>query len=57
MDVLHLIVDFQTSHRVWHTLKHTLTSSFNSRIIQFYDSFQNLDQGDDLVIVFIQKIY
>jgi membrane protein YdbS with pleckstrin-like domain len=39
MDVPHLVVDCQTLHRVWRTLKHTLTSSFNSRIIQLYDSF------------------
>jgi len=57
MDVLHLVVDSQTSHRVWRTLEHALTSSFNSRIVQLYDSFQDLDQGDDLITVFIQEVY
>jgi hypothetical protein len=55
MDVLHLVVDCQNSHCVWHTIKQALASLSNSRNMQFHGSFQDLRQSDDLVTVFMQK--
>ena len=55
MDVLHLMVDFHTSHCVWCTLKKVLISPSNSHIIQLYRSFQNLRQGDALVTMYMQQ--
>lgn len=36
MDVLYLVVDCQTSHCVWHTLKQARASPFNSCIMQLH---------------------
>lgn len=52
MDVLHLVVDYQTSHCVWPTFKQALVSPSNSRIMQLHSSFQDLYQGDDLVTIY-----
>jgi len=46
MDVLHLVVDCQTSHCVWCTLDQALISPSNSRIMQLHGSFQDLWQDD-----------
>jgi hypothetical protein len=42
MDVLHLVVDCQTSSYVWRTFEKTLASLLNSRIMQLHGSFQDL---------------
>jgi hypothetical protein len=42
MNVLHLVVDCQTSSCVWRTLEKMLISPLNSRIMQLYGSFQDL---------------
>jgi hypothetical protein len=42
MEVLHLVVDCNTSHDIWTTLETSLTSPFNSRIMQLHGSFQEL---------------
>jgi hypothetical protein len=55
MDMLHLVVDCQTSHCVWHTLEQALASPSNSHIIQLHGSFQNLYQGDDSITIYLQK--
>ena len=55
MDVLYLVVECQTLHSVWCTLEQALASSSNSRIMQLHSSFQDLRQGDDSVIRFMQK--
>jgi len=39
MDVLHLVVDCQTSSYVWRTLEKALASLLNSHIMQLYGSF------------------
>jgi hypothetical protein len=46
MDVLHLVVDCLTSSCVRRTLEKALASPSNSRIMQLYGSFQDLQQGD-----------
>jgi len=53
MDVLHLIVDCQTSHCVWRTLEKALASSSNSRIMQLYRSFHDLQQGDASIVMYM----
>ena len=55
MDVLHLMVDCQTSHYVWRTLEQALTSPSNSRIKQLHGSFQDLWQGDASVTMYMQQ--
>jgi len=55
MDVLHLMVDCQTSHYVWRTLEQALTSPSNSRIKQLHGSFQDLWQGDASVAMYMQQ--
>ena len=42
VEILHLVVDCNTSQAIWTTLETTLTSPLNSRIMQLYDSFQDL---------------
>jgi hypothetical protein len=42
MDILHLVVDCQTSSCVWRTLEKALASPLNSRIMQLHGSFQDL---------------
>jgi len=55
MDVLHLVVDCQTSHFVWCTLEKALASPSNSSIVQLHGSFQDLRQGDALVATYMQQ--
>jgi hypothetical protein len=54
MDVLHLVVDCQTSSCVWRALEKTLASPLNSRIMQLHGSFQDLRQGDASVTTYMQ---
>ena len=54
MDVLHLVVDCQTSSFVWCTLEKALASPSNSRIMQLHGSFQDLRQGDASVTIYMQ---
>jgi hypothetical protein len=55
MEVLHLVVGCQSSCSTWGTLKQALTSTSNSRIMQLHGSLQDLRQGDESVIQFMQK--
>lgn len=55
MDMLHLIVNCETLHCVWHILEQALTSSFNPRIMQLDDSFQDLRQGGHLGTIYLHK--
>jgi hypothetical protein len=55
MDVLHFVVDCQTSCFVWCALEQAFASSSNFRIIQLHGSFPDLCQGDDSVIIYLQK--
>ena len=48
-EILHLVLDCQTSHNIWQTLEQSLTSSLNSQIMQLHDSFQESRQGDDIL--------
>lgn len=47
MDVLHLVIDCQTSYSVWRTLEQALASLSNFHTMQLHGSFQDLRQGDD----------
>jgi subtilisin-like proprotein convertase family protein len=51
--VLHLVVDYQTSHNLWTTLEIALVSPSNSRVIQLYGAFQDLRKNDDYVSVYL----
>jgi hypothetical protein len=42
MEVLHLVVNCQTSSSVWRTLEQALASTSNSRIMQLHGSLQDL---------------
>jgi hypothetical protein len=55
MEVLHLVIGYQSSCSAWRALEHTLASTSNSRIIQLHGSLQDLRQGDELVTQFMQK--
>ena len=55
MEILHLVVDCNTSHDIWTTLETTLVSPSNSRIMQLYGSFQELRQNDESVSTYLQK--
>jgi hypothetical protein len=55
VDVLHLVVDCSTSHYVWRTLEKALASPSNSRIMQLHGSFQDLQQGDSSVSLYMQQ--
>ena len=55
VEVLHLVVDCNTSYNICTTLETTLTFLSNSRIMQLYGSFQVLRQNDDSVSVYLQK--
>jgi hypothetical protein len=55
IDVLHLVVNYDTSYCVWRTLEKALVSLSNSRIIQLHKSFQNLQQGDASVTMYMQQ--
>jgi len=54
IDVLHLVVNYDTSYCVWRTLEKALVSLSNSRIMQLHESFQNLQQGDASVTMYMQ---
>ena len=54
MDVLHLVVDCQTSCCVSCTLEKAFASPSNSHIMQLHGSFQDLRQGDASVTTYIQ---
>jgi len=55
VDVLHLVVDCSTSHCVWCTLEKALASPSNSSIMQLHGSFQDLQQGDSSVCLYMQQ--
>jgi hypothetical protein len=55
MEVLHLVIGYQTSCSAWRTLEQALTSTSNSRIMQLHGSLQDLRQGDESVTQFMQK--
>jgi hypothetical protein len=55
VDVLHLVVDCSTLHCVWRTLEKALASPSNSHIIQIHSSFQDLQQGDSSVSIYMQQ--
>jgi len=55
MEVLHLVVDCNTSHDIWTTLETTLASPSNSRIMQLHGSFQELRQNDEFVSTYLHK--
>jgi hypothetical protein len=55
VDVLHLVVDCFTSHYVGRTLEKALASPSNSRIMQLHGSFQDLQQGDSSVSLYMQQ--
>jgi len=48
-------VDCPISASVWSTLERVLVSSSKYKIIQLHGSLQNLHQGDDIVILYLQK--
>lgn len=54
-EVLHLVVDCQTSHVFWTTLETALASPLNSLIMQLHGSFQDLRQNDNIVNVYLQQ--
>jgi len=56
MDVLHLVVDCQTSSCVWRTLEKALASPSNSRIMQLHGSFQDFRQGDASVTTLFDEL-
>jgi hypothetical protein len=55
VEVLHLVVDCNTSHDIWTMLETTHASPSNSRIMQLHDSFQDLWQNDDSISIYLQK--
>ena len=55
VEVLHLVVDCNTSHDIWRTLEITLASPSNSRMMQLHGSFQKLRHHDDSVSPYLQK--
>jgi hypothetical protein len=55
VEVLHLVVDCNTSHAIWTTLEIALASPSNSRIMQLHGSFQDLRQNDDSASIYLQK--
>jgi len=55
MKVLHLVVGCQSSYSAWRTLERALASTSNSYIMQLHGSLQDLRQGDESVIQFMQK--
>ena len=54
INVLHLMVECQTSSCIWRTLEKMLASPSNSRIIQLHGSFQDLRQCDASVAQYVQ---
>jgi hypothetical protein len=55
MEVLHLVVDCNTSHDIWTTLETALASPSISRIMELHGSFQELRQNDESVSTYLQK--
>ena len=55
MDVLHLVVDCQTSSSVWRTLEQAFFCPSNSRIMQLHGLFQELCQGNDNITGYLQR--
>jgi len=55
VEVLHLVVDCNTSHDIWRMLETALASPSNSRIMQLYGSFEELRQHDDSASTYLQK--
>jgi len=53
VEVLHLVVDSNTSHDIWTTLETTPASLSNSRIMQLHNSFQDLQQADDSASIYL----
>ena len=56
IDVLHLVVDYRTSYCVYRIIEKALAFSSNSCIIQIYGSFQDLQQGDASVTIYMQQV-
>jgi hypothetical protein len=54
IDVLHIMVECQTSSCVWRTLEKALAFLSNSYIMQLYGSFQDLWQGNASIAQYIQ---
>ena len=54
-EILHLVVDCDTSHSIWQTLQKSFASPSHSRIMQLHGSFQDLRQGDDTVTAYLQR--
>jgi len=55
MEVLHLVVGYQSSCSAWRSLERALASISNSRIMQLHGSLQDLRHCDESVTQFIQK--
>jgi hypothetical protein len=53
--VLYFVVDCHTFHGLWTTLKTSLVSPSNSRIIQLHGSFQDPRQNDSTVSAYLQQ--
>jgi hypothetical protein len=53
VEVLHLVVDSNTSHDIWTTLETTPASLSNSQIMQLHSSFQDLQQADDSASIYL----
>jgi hypothetical protein len=55
VEVLHLVVDCNTSHYIRRMLETALASPSNSRIMQLHGSFEELRQHDDSASTYLQK--
>jgi len=55
VEVLHLVIDCNTSHAIWTTLETAFASPSNSRIMQLHGSFQDLRHNDDSASIYLQK--
>jgi len=55
MEVLHLVVGYQSSYSAWRAHERALASISNSRIMQLHGSLQDLRHCDESVTQFIQK--
>ena len=55
IDVMHLMVNCQTSHCVWCTLEQTLAFSSNSCNMQLHRSFHDLWQGNASFVMYMQQ--
>jgi hypothetical protein len=54
-EILHLVVDCDTSHSIWQTLEKSFASPSHSRIMQLHGSFQDLRQEDDSASIYLQR--